>query len=377
MGNAGILRFVVGLVKAWDLRRANCFGLLVVALMRGRRLGVAAIGRFIPTDTTDKHHIKAVDRFLANDSVDLPSLWEALLRIAVQRRQRLFVLLDWTDLHDDIHETLVASVSFGGRALPVAWSTSAKGLYWKSRNKLETSLCLVIKGLLPPGVELVVVADRGYCRASFLKGLRRAGINFIVRIRKDVHLIQGRGRGPVGKRQIARGQVRDLVNAEFGEDARVEVRCVITFGLGYRGKVPKQPWYLVTNLSPAELTSGGVIEAYRLRMRIEENFRDFKSMRFGFQLRSVHLSDPKRYDRMLAIATVALLLLVHIGQRVEAAGFHRGFKANTTPRRTHSLFQLGLAFLTRYRIRVSFILLSQAFAEAASDVAAQTSREGQ
>lgn len=363
MGKAAIVRFVTELVKKWDARRGNCLALLVVGLMRGRRLGTAAIGRFVPTGTTDKHHIKAVDRFLGNSAIDLCSLWEALLQVATRGRQRLFVLLDWTDLHDDIHETLVASVSFGGRALPVAWATSKKGVYWKSRNKFETGLCVTLKALLPPGVELVIVADRGYCRASLFRALKRAGINFIIRIRKDVHLIQGRGYGPVGNRRIDRGQVRDLVEAEFGADARVDVRCVITFGLGVRGKVPKQPWYLVTNLSPAELKAGGVVEAYKLRMRIEENFRDFKSMRFGFQLRSVQLSTAERYDRLLAIAAVALLLLVHIGQRVEALGLHQRFKANTTHKRTHSLFQLGLAFLPRLALtNVSVLLLQQAFA---------------
>jgi hypothetical protein len=360
---AGIVRFASALVKKWDARRANCFALLVVALMRSRRLGVAAIGRSIPSNTTDKHHIKAVDRFLGNDKVDLPTLWEALLNTAAQGQRRLFVLLDWTDLHDGVHESLVASVSFGGRALPVAWSTSAKGLYWKSRNKLESGLCVAIKGLLPPGVELVIVADRGYCRASLLKGLKRAGIKFIIRIRKDVHLIQGRGRGPVGNRAIERGHVRDLTDAQFGADARVDIRCVITFGKGPRGKAPKQPWYLVTNLEPSELKAGTVVEAYKLRMRIEENFRDFKSMRFGFQLRSVRLSTAARYDRLLAVAAVALLLLVHIGQRVEALGLHRRFKANTSPKRTHSLFQLGMAFLVRLSFRcVSVLLLRQAFA---------------
>lgn len=35
-----------------------------------RLLGVAAIGRFIPMSTSDKHHIKSVDRFLSNAKVD-------------------------------------------------------------------------------------------------------------------------------------------------------------------------------------------------------------------------------------------------------------------------------------------------------------------
>lgn len=361
MGMAATVRFVEALVKKWDARRASCLALLVVALMRGRRLGVAAIGRHVPTGTTDKHHIKAVDRFLGNQAIDLPALWQSLLGIAALKQRRLFVLLDWTDLGAP-HEVLVAAVSYAGRALPVAWVATKKGHYVRSRNAVETSLCLTMKALLPAGVQLVIVADRGFGRASFFKSLRRAGIAFLVRVRRDVHLVDARGSGPLRHRRIARGQVRDLPDARYGHDARVAVRCVITFGLGTAGKVPKQPWYLVTNLEPEELKAGAVVEAYKLRMRIEHNFRDHKSMRFGFQLRSVRLSTPARYDRLLAIAALALLLLVHLGQRVEQLGLHHGFKANTALKRTHSLFQLGMAFLTRLPLRtVSILLLAQAF----------------
>ena len=86
-------------------------------------------------------------------------------------------------------------------------------------------------------------------------------------------------------------------------------------------------------------------------MRIEHAFRDEKSMRFGFQRRSVHLSTVERYDHLFAIAAVAMLLLVMRGAHVERCGMHRGFKANTSAARTHSLLRLGLCFLWRLRLR--------------------------
>jgi hypothetical protein len=320
-----------------------------MALMKGGRLGVAAIGRFIPTGASDKHHIKSVDRFLGNGKVDLPVLWRALCALAAHKKPRLFVLLDWTDLHHDRFETLVAAVSYGGRALPVAWATARKGMYEKSRNKLEVSLCLVLKSLLSDGVELVVVADRGFGRASFFKALSRAKIQYVIRIRKDVHLIQGRGKGPVGNRAVERGQTRDLLDAYYGDDARLPVRAILTFGLGSGKNVPKQPWYLVTSLGPEQLSASQVVTVYKARMRIEHNFRDHKSMRFGFQLRSVRLSSSERYDRLLAIAALAILFLVLIGAEVEHRKLHLSFRANFIKDgpRTHSLFSLGLAYVRR------------------------------
>lgn len=358
-----VLCFVTDLVKAWDQRRALCLGTLVYALMRGGRLGVAEIARHVPTDTTDKHHIKQVDRFLGNEKVDLYALWTALLALAAADAERLYVLVDWSDLGCGF-EVLKATVSYGGRSQPVAWVTTRKGHYDRSRNVFESNFCKVIKAHLPVGVELVIVADRGFGRASFFRALRRAGIHYIIRIRKDVHLIHGRGKGPVENRSIQRGRVRDLVDARYGEDARLTVRCVITFGHGTKRRKPKRPWYLVTSLSPEALAADDVVKAYATRMRIEHNFRDHKSMRFGFQLRSVRLTTTDRYDRLLAIAAVAMLLLVNLGAYVERRGLHQRFKANTDPRRTHSLLHLGLAFLLRVCLRAPKVrLFRYAFAE--------------
>lgn len=94
-------------------------------------------------------------------------------------------------------------------------------------------------------------------------------------------------------------------------------------------------------------------------MRIEHAFRDHKSLRFGFQLRSVCLSSPRRCDHLLSIAALAFLCLVLLGAKVKEKGLHRGFKANTSNDRTHSLFYLGLAFIHRLRLkRIPFEFLS-------------------
>ena len=175
MREAAIVRFVKGLVNSWDAIRSSCLARLVIGLMRGGRLGVAAIGRHVRTKTTDKHHIKSVDRFLGNQALDLSVLWRSLAALASSQRPRLFVLLDWTDLHHDKLEALVAAVSYGGRALPIAWATTRKGIYERSRNLFETNFCRLLKTLVPDTVELVIVADRGFGRASLFAPCERPG----------------------------------------------------------------------------------------------------------------------------------------------------------------------------------------------------------
>ena len=350
MSVAGVVAFVRDLVKAWDVRRADCLGCLTYALMRAGRLGVAEIGHFVPTPTTDKHHIKGVDRFLGNDAVELLTLWAGLIAWACHRTSRLFVLLDWTDLGNGF-EVLKATVSYGGRSQPIAWVTTRKGYYGRSRNLFESNFCRLLKTLVPPGVELVIVADRGFARVTLFRALKKAGIWYIIRVRRDVHLVHGRGRGRLEDRRIQLGQTRDLENALYTDRSPIEVRCVITWGKSTNGKQPRAPWYLVTNLRSEDVSAVEVVDSYKKRMRIEHAFRDEKSMRFGFQLRSVHLTTTDRYDRLFAIAAVAMLLLVMLGAYVEKRGLHRGFKANTSSARTHSLLRLGLHFLQRLHLR--------------------------
>jgi hypothetical protein len=87
-------------------------------------------------------------------------------------------------------------------------------------------------------------------------------------------------------------------------------------------------------------------------------------MRFGFQLRSVRLSTVDRYDRLFAVAAVAMLLLVMVGAYVESHGLQNRFKANTSREGTHSLLWLGLHFLMRlHPRRHQSRLILKAFAE--------------
>lgn len=349
-----IVGFVQSLVNLWDQRTGACLGRLVYALLQSRRLGVAALGRYRPTKTTTKHHIKAVDRFLGNPTMDLSLLFGSFLLFLCPGLSRVFVLLDWTDLHDGEHEVLVAAISFGGRSLPIAWSTWKKGHYLRSRNKVESTLCALVQSLLPSSTELCIVADRGFGRASFLKALSRLGISYVIRFKKDIHLLSEKGERILPC--LHRGQTRDLPSVFFGRQAQWSARCILTWGRSGNKAYPKEPWFLVTNLSPEALCAHHVVFAYRRRMRIEHAFRDHKSFRFGFALRHLTLSSAKRYDHVLAISTLALLILMLLGKKAEALGIAKTFRANTVKTRTHSLFLLGLFLLHRlklYRVPIS------------------------
>ena len=82
-------------------------------------------------------------------------------------------------------------------------------------------------------------------------------------------------------------------------------------------------------------------------MQIEETFRDAKNHRFGWSLGSVRLSTPARAAVLLALASLAYLVITLIGMAVERSGRHRAYQANTEKKRVLSFLVLAMAVLRR------------------------------
>ncbi len=59
-------------------------------------------------------------------------------------------------------------------------------------------------------------------------------------------------------------------------------------------------------------------------------------------MKATHISCVKRRDRLWLIIALAMIILTILGAASEKLGYDRYLKANTTKRRTHSLFRQGL-----------------------------------
>jgi hypothetical protein len=71
--------------------------------------------------------------------------------------------LDWTDFDADGHTTLVASlVASHGRTTPLIWLTVEKASLAGMRNDTEDSVLNRLREVVPEGVRIIVLADRGF-----------------------------------------------------------------------------------------------------------------------------------------------------------------------------------------------------------------------
>jgi hypothetical protein len=200
-----------------DLRQSQAHTLadLVAAALHVGRVSLAALGRKLVGATAVKHRIKRTWRFCANSRVLVSEAMQGVLRHFLKRRSRarargrnvkpLVLALDWTDIRH--FHTLMAALVMKGRAVPLLWATYTKWKLARSQNNLEEGLLRLLATLLPAGVPVILLADRGFGRTELARTCQRLGFRYVIRIKPDVCVDGPQYRGnlldyPVQKRAL-------------------------------------------------------------------------------------------------------------------------------------------------------------------------------
>jgi len=330
----------LGGVFAGELHAKRVMSLANGALgvMTGASLAVSIIGQSLAQarGLLGKHAIKQVDRLLSNPGVAVWDLFPAWIAEVVGARKSIVVAMDWTDFDADDQTTLALSlVTNHGRATPLLWLTILKDELKNQRNDFE-DLCLSrLAKLLPAGVAVTILADRGFGDTKLFGFLDTLGFGYVIRFRGNILVSATTGE----KRQAAdwigkNGQARKLRDAEVtaGRHKVPAVVCV-------KAKNMKEAWCLAA--SNAEAGAREIMNLYAKRWTIEPGFRDTKDLRFGMGLGALRIADPQRRDRLLLLNAFAIVLLTLLGAAGESLGMDRHLKVNTAKRRTHSLFRQG------------------------------------
>jgi hypothetical protein len=356
---------------------------VVQGIVRAGRLSAAVIGRNLTTKARPKHSIKRVDRLLGNFRwrAERWKLFRAIAAQVIRNRQRPLIIVDWTQAVGT-QRALVAAAPIGGRAIPLHIEVHPeKDL---GNAKVQTKFLHRLREVLPTGCRPIVISDAGF-HGPFFSEVRRLGWDFLGRLRGTAKARVISDGSVVSKEDLYRKATltpKDLGEFDLYTSARsVRTRLVLVRHRRRPGrKLPpprskdereyrasaRDPWLLVTSLDAH--TAAAVVKLYAKRMQIEETFRDAKSHRFGWSLRSVRTDDIHRTAMLLLLATLAMLVVTLIGLAAERRGDHRGYQANTVRRRVLSFFSLGNAiimrgaklFLSLRELRATVILLGEA-----------------
>lgn len=279
--------------------------LAVGAMIEARTPNTVELANLLPLDTERQDMREQwLRRLLKNPLLSSPVMLEPwarqVLDEASRHGQTVVLSLDQTDLGDRFAVLMLGLVT-GDRALPLAWAVEAGPANLGFYPHQEAVLTRV-RGWLPDGAEVMVLADRFYPSSDLLQWLHRHGWHYRLRVKGNLSVDPGWG-DIVTTGELARGFAE-----RFLPDVRLFASEVPT-NLGILHEAGHDaPWIIAMDCSPTR----AAVRDYGSRWGIEPLFSDFKSR--GFQLEETQLQAPDRLDRLLVIMALALYWCVRTGQ---------------------------------------------------------------
>ena len=228
----------------------------------------------------------------------------------------------------------------------------------------------------------VIVTDAGF-RAPWFKAIRQLGWHFVGRLRnKNLVREEGTESWELSASFFAKAKGTPTYLGHFflTEEGQVPVNMVLYKGKSKNrhkrnlnkkisasgkskkySKAAKEPWLLVTSLPQSCDNPNHIVNIYRQRMRIEENFRDTKCHHYGLGLKKSLTRTPERMNVLVLIAAIATFAAWLVGVLTTFTGKAADFQAHSA-KFTRSL---SFVFLGREAIKkeahFSRTLLAKAF----------------
>ena len=309
-----------------------------LGVMTSASLAVSIIGQSLAQarGLLSKHAIKQVDRLLSNQGIIVWDMFAPWVAQVAGQRKTIVVAMDWTDFDADDQTTLALNlVTNHGRATPLLWLTVSKDELKDSRNDFE-DLCLArLAQVLPEGVAVTILADRGFGDTKLFGFLDTLGFAYVIRFRGNIHVTAADGETRAAAAWVGTGGRARKLRAAAVTAGRHRVGAVVCV----KAKNMKEAWCLAA--SDVAATAREIMNYYAKRWTIEPGFRDTKDLRFGMGMSALRIADPQRRDRLLLLNAFAIVLLTLLGAAGESLGMDRHLKVNTAKHRTHSLFRQG------------------------------------
>jgi len=313
-----------------------------VGVINAAALAIHLIGEGLAQarELTRKHCIKQVDRLFSNSKLQVWALFAHWVPYIVAERKRIVVAMDWTEFDADDQSAIVLSMVTGhGRSTPLLWKTVKKSTLKGMRNGYEDEVLRRLWEVLPEGVSVTIVADRGFGDHKLYELLaQELGFGYIIRFKDNIYVTDEKGECKQARGWVpSNGRAKVIRQAQVTEQAYLvpTVVCV-------KKKDMKDAWCLA--VSDPEAKGAEIINLYAKRWGIETSFRDIKDYKFGMGMAHMHTRSTDRRDRLFLVSALAIALLTLLGAAGDAVGLERTIKANTSKSRTYSFFRQGCIY---------------------------------
>jgi hypothetical protein len=172
-------------------KRVDSLANATLGVMTGASLGVAIIGKSLAQarGLLPKHAIKQVDRLLSNAKLEAWDMFATWVPEMVGSRTDIVVAMDWTDYAADGQATLALSLATRhGRATPLMWLSVLKDELTQARNDYEDACLRRFAAVLPEGVRVTLLADRGFADTKLFGFLEELGFNYVIRLKGNTRV---------------------------------------------------------------------------------------------------------------------------------------------------------------------------------------------
>ncbi len=227
--------------------------------------------------------------------------------------------------------SLMVSVLYRGRALPIAWVV-IKARKGHVSEALHCALLNQLIPLMPTDADVTILGDGELDGTVWQATIAAQGWQYVCRTASDILLTIHNTTIPLRALGVPRGDAVGVERATITAARYGPVNVLAVWEAAYDA-----PLYVVTNHSDRDRA----LQLYRRRAQIETFFSDQKSR--GFRLDRSHLHDPQRVARLLIATTLAYLWVIYLGVLARRAGDRKRFVR--TDRADLSLFSLGLRFV--------------------------------
>jgi hypothetical protein len=311
----GELVALLGQHGKWrDVRHLYTLLWMVVGLIHS---GGVSLTAWVPFVSSRARYAQSTQRrfarWLQNARIEVHCLYAPLIQQAVAAwgNHTLYLALDTTMLWNR-YCVIRISLIYRGRAVPVVWEVLEHG---SSSVAYATYKVLLdaLPPLLPLGVRVVFLADRGFADTALMTHLRRLGWHFRIRIKGSFGVTRpGHRSAKVQAFTLAPGRALFLHHVALTADHFGPVSLALA-----RHTSNGEAWAVVSD----EPTSVQTFVEYGWRFDIEENFLDDKSN--GFQLESSLVRNADALGRLCLVLAVTTVYLVAQGTQVVATTIRR------------------------------------------------------
>lgn len=303
-----------------DVRHVQTLCWMMIGIIHSQNVHLNGFGvHVLSRAKVAQSHQRRFRRWLSNRRIHVAPAHQVLLQQALStwKQERLYLSLD-TTLVWNCFCIIWVGVVYRGRTIPIAWRIVAQSSSTVRLWPLQRVLRQATR-VLPDGVAVVLLADRGFADGKLMTYLKdNLGWHFRIRIKRSFYFQLGGQWHKVSSVSLQAGQAYFTPAVSMGK-TKPYPNVYLAFA---HDKPSGEMWVIVSD----EPTTLQTFAQYRLRFDIEESFLDLKSN--GFNLEASRLRDKFALTQLCGVIALTTLFLVLQGVQVVASGKRRQVDAH-------------------------------------------------